>query len=463
MNLARRRCLRRRVFTTERSAGQVGGCDRRLPVWDVGVYHTLTASPITRACGFDSSGVPSTGRQKRVSYVCFTCFSAAVGCFCCTWKATFVHYMPDDYYLRDDVHTLGMSQFSCRLYVGRRRFQSAAPIVHALRQHHGLTSDMMTDPSWLLSRAAVWRNSPLAVVLERNGYPAAAVLLYGRNQFGLPTGVIKGGNLSGDGIVVAAAGQRVAAVQTAAAAVLRLPWVHTVMTSVRGAGSTSASTLDAAPVGCGWFGREVSTDLSLEGGFEGFLSRLRPRSRRNYYYFRRRAERELGLSFVPNLQADDAIRAVEELHGASMYPAPRGRSRRFEAAIRQTPGSFAMGVRTPAGQWVSYLSGWRQKEGTFVEWQLNRHELMAASLSTVMRTYFLEHEAARGVKRVVFVGGTSDALGRYCAPDGCLDLIATRTGIRGWLGQKLMLRMRPQGHVAMLIRSAALAPVTDQA
>ena len=371
--------------------------------------------------------------------------------------------MPDDFYVREDVGSSRIGQFSCELFVGRQRVQSATPIVQALRRYHGLTSDMTTDPSWLLNRAVVWRNTPLAVVLERDGHPAAAVLLYGRNQFGVPTGVIKGGNQAGDGVVIAAVGQRVAAVEAAATAVLRLPWVHTVMASVRGAGTTPTLTPDAAPIGCGWVGREVSTDLSLEGGFKGFLSRLRPRSRRNYYYFRRRAERDLGLSFVPDLQPDDAIQAVEELHEAAMYPVPLGRSRRWEAAIRQTPGSFAMGVRDPSGQWMSYLSGWRQKEGTYVEWQLNRHELAAASLSTVMRTYFLEHEAARGVKRIVFVGGTSDALARYCAPDGCLDLLATRAGVRGWIGQKLLLRMRPQGQVAMLVQNAALTPATDPA
>ncbi len=369
--------------------------------------------------------------------------------------------MPDDFYMRGDARSSEVGQFRCRLFVGRKRVQSAIPIVQALRRFHGLTSDMTTDPFWLLNRAAVWRNSPLVVVLERDGHPVAAVLLFGRNQFGVPTGVIKGGNLSGDGVVVAASGQRMVAIEAAAKAVLGLPWVHMVMVSVRAAGTTPSATPDAANIAFGWLGREVSTDLSLEGGFEGFLSRLRPRSRRNYYYFRRRAERDLGLSFVPDLQPDDAIQAVEELHGASMYPVPRGRSRRWEAAIRQVPGSFAMGVRAPSGRWMSYLSGWRQKEGTFVEWQLNRHELRAASLSTVMRTYLLEHEAARGVKRIVFVGCTSDALGRYCAPDGCLDLLATRTGVRGRLAQELMLRLCPQGHVARLMQ-AAQAPVPDQ-
>ena len=102
--------------------------------------------------------------------------------------------MPDDFYMRGDARSSEVGQFRCRLFVGQKRVQSAVPIVQALRRFHGLTSDMTTDPSWLLNRAAVWRNSPLVVVLERDGHPVAAVLLFGRNQFGVPTGVIKGGN-----------------------------------------------------------------------------------------------------------------------------------------------------------------------------------------------------------------------------------------------------------------------------
>ncbi len=356
----------------------------------------------------------------------------------------------------DDTCSSRPDRFGCQVFVGRRRVAAAASVVESLRQSLGVASDMTTNMFWFMSRMAVWQNSPLVVVLEKDNQPAAAVLLYGKQKFGVPTGVIKGGSRSGDGLVIAAAGQRVAALEAAAGAVLALPWVHTILASMRGATEPKAVTPETARIHCAWHTTDVSTDLSLEGGFEGFLSRLRPRSRRNYYYFRRRAERELGVVFVPDLLPEDAAKAVEELHGASMYSVSRAHSIRLEAAIRQTPGYFAMGVRDAAGQWLSYLSGWRQPEGTYVEWQLNRDELQAASLSTVMRTYFLEHEAAHGVTRVVFVGGLSAALGRYCAPDSRLDLLATRRGIRGRIGRELVTRLRPQGQVALMLQSAAL-------
>ena len=142
---------------------------------------------------------------------------------------------------------------------------------------------------------------------------------------------------------------------------------------------------------------------------------------------------------------------MEALHGASTHPVPHARARRFEAAIRATPGYFAMGVRDGAGQWLSYLSGWRQPEGTFVEWQLNHKAFEARSLSTVMRTCLIEHEAACGVPQIVFVGGTSQALGRYGAPERCFDILATQEGVRGFLARHLVTRLRPQSRIALLM------------
>jgi hypothetical protein len=342
-------------------------------------------------------------------------------------------------------------RFECRVFSGWRRATLALPVVESLRYSTGLSSDMMTSPAWFTSRTAAWHNSPVVVLLEQEGKPAAAVLFYSRCHLGLPTGVVKGGNHTGDGLVIAPEGQRVAAVEAAALEVLLLPWVHTVAASLREkAVPTPAAIFPHADQV--WQSRAINTHLSLEDGFEGFLSRLRPRSRRNYRYFRRRAEREHGLAFVPRLQVEDSIRAVEELRGSLLHPVPRGRSIMLDAAIRKTPGSFAMGIRDAAGRWMSYLSGWRQIGTTFVEWQLNCHDFEAASLSTVMRTYFLEHEAAQGVSQVVFVGGTSAALGRYCALDHCLDLVATRRGIRGIMARSLLSRLRPEGQVALLMQ-----------
>jgi len=99
------------------------------------------------------------------------------------------------------------------------------------------------------------------------------------------------------------------------------------------------------------------------------------------------------------------------------------------------------------------VSGKRQAEGTFLEWQLNCNTYEAASLSAVMRSYFLEHEAANGVTQFVFVGGSSAVPGRYCDPDSCLDLVATRQGIQGLVTRNLVGWLRPGGRVASFMRT----------
>jgi len=286
---------------------------------------------------------------------------------------------------------------TCRIFTGRTQVAAVAPTVEAMRRAYGLDADMTTDMRWFVSRTLLWGNSPVVVLVNQGAKPVAAVLLYQRRYCGIPTGVIKGGNGSGDGVVVAPLSLRMAALQVALAKVLLLPLTHTILVAARG--------IDAQ-----WRARDVETNLSLAGGFEGFLSRLRPRSRRNYRYFRRRAESELGVVFVPTLTNAEALQAVKDLQGVSMFPVPRARAMRFQAAIQATPGSFSMGVRDESGRWLSYIAGWRHAGTTFVEWQLNHHEFASASLSTVMRTYFLEHEALAGVSEIVFVGGTSAAL-----------------------------------------------------
>jgi len=194
---------------------------------------------------------------------------------------------------------------------------------------------------------AGWRQAasalPVIVLLERRGEPAAAALFYSRSHFGIPTGVVKGGNNTGDGLVVAPTSQRVAVLQAATQKLFSLPWVHTVAASLRSEMAPAVIAPGSPLAGCVWRSREISTNLSLEGGFEGFLSRQRPRSRRNYRYFRRRAERKLGPVFVPHLQVDDAAQAVAELHAASVHSMPWRRSFQLEAALRGIPGLIRQG------------------------------------------------------------------------------------------------------------------------
>jgi hypothetical protein len=191
---------------------------------------------------------------------------------------------------------------------------------------------------WRLAASAL----PVIVLLKRRGEPAAA-LFYSRSHFGIPTGVVKGGNNSREKLIVAPTSQRVAVLQAATQKLFSSPWVYTVAASLRSEMAPAVIAPGFPLAGCVWRSREIRTNLSLEGGFEEFLSRQRPRSRRNYRYFRRRAEQKLGLVFGPHLQVDDAAQDVAELHAASVHPMPWRRSIQIEAALREIPGLIRQG------------------------------------------------------------------------------------------------------------------------
>ncbi len=318
--------------------------------------------------------------------------------------------------------------------------------------------DPIADPGFFLSRQAALAAIPIMVVLEEV-VPVAAALFSAPKIRGVLTGVARAGNSTGDGILIAP-GNHFEILAVAIGGVLRLPWVHTVAACLRGEQTIDTPLPALAPFETRWRYSHIGSELSLEGGFEGFLSRLRPRSRRNYRYFRRRAEAEMGLSFVRDVGQEDAIAAVKQLHGVGLHFIPEKQALLTEAAIRQTMGSFAMGLRLPDGQWLSYLSGWRRDDITYVEFQLNDHRHQAASISTVMRTCLLEYEAARGTSRIIFIGGSTDALGRYCEPSRSLDLLVTRRGLRGHVAKMMAKALSPNGQTATMLKNAPVLPIS---
>ena len=117
-----------------------------------------------------------------------------------------------------------------------------------------------------------------------------------------------------------------------------------------------------------------------------------------------------------------------------------------------------MGLQDGAGQWLSYVAGWREPGGTCIDWQLNHDAYPDASLSTVMRGLLLEHEAMRGSQAIVFVGLTSEFWSRVCEPAVCGDLLGTRTGAVGAVTRRLTTWVSPQGQVAAMHARAVSQP-----
>jgi hypothetical protein len=167
--------------------------------------------------------------------------------------------------------------------------------------------------------------------------------------------------------------------------------------------------------------------LKLSATFNDTLSRFGQHTRRNLRYYRRRAEKELRVSFHPELTIEESEQALRQLSTDSFQPFSRSLAewQQMACLLRTQPGYFAMGMRA-SDDWISYLVGIRTANFSYVVLQMNHNGFARYSLSAVMRSYFFEHEVERGQVEVKFVNGTCALFQRCCESDTCLTVSARR-------------------------------------
>jgi hypothetical protein len=101
------------------------------------------------------------------------------------------------------------------------------------------------------------------------------------------------------------------------------------------------------------------------------------------------------------------------------------RKRRFQAT-RDLPGGFLIALRSRSGELLSVVGDWRQGTTTVLHHQMNAAGYEKDSLSTVMRSYFLENEIQRGTRTVIFYHGTNDTISHAFEAETTRDLIVRR-------------------------------------
>jgi hypothetical protein len=102
-----------------------------------------------------------------------------------------------------------------------------------------------------------------------------------------------------------------------------------------------------------------------------------------------------------------------------------------------------MGMKDGAGRWLSLLGGRRYLDRSEILWQMNRDGLKEYSLGTVMRCYFLEHEVARGSRRLYAEGGTPHSMSHSFVQENVTDLIVRRNTLAAKAMQLLARRYIP--------------------
>jgi len=184
--------------------------------------------------------------------------------------------------------------------------------------------------------------------------------------------------------------------------------------------------------------REMVGSLPLESTYDETLALMGKHTRRNLRYYRRRAEAEIGCDLVvaPAITLEEFLAANRE----SAYPVEESLARwRFDS-LADLPGRLWLGIKDTKDQWLSLIAGRSHHGITEIDWQVNRSGLPEYSLSTVMRSYLLEHEIAKGTRRLFFEGGTPHPIRHALEREKVVDLVVLRRSPAGLLLRSLARR-----------------------
>lgn len=260
----------------------------------------------------------------------------------------------------------------------------------------------------------------------------AAALMFEYKVFGRCTGVIATADAVGFNTIVAPSQHR----SLVAAAASRVLLEHGA--DVLLATYADENRLEVRPVLSGdlrlrWATRTrpVGRMLSLLPTLDETLAQMGKTTRWNLRYYRRRLEKATPCEFVADAAPLLAEGDWEALNQGSLNPVSADEFARRLRSATHLPGSFLCGLRSAEGQWLSLIGGWRQGDTTVLHWQMNSAGYEKHSLGTVMRSFFLEDEIARGSRQLLIYGGTPHGMRSAFQEDTIADLVVRREGLRG--------------------------------
>ena len=196
-----------------------------------------------------------------------------------------------------------------------------------------------------------------------------------------------------------------------------------------------------------WWGtqrREVGASIALYRTFDATLARMGKHTRRNMRYYRRKAEAEIGCSFMADARNMLTMAHLLELNYASTHPVPRSVLERRCQTTRSMDGFFCVGLSRADGQWISLLGGRRHRGVTEVDWQMNRGGLAKYSVGTVIRSYLIEHEIAIGMQRLFFEGGTPHSMRHSFLSEEAMDIVVMNRSLPVILLRSIARWLRPE-------------------
>ena len=331
------------------------------------------------------------------------------------------------------------AQFSTDLLIGVEQILSIKQELDQLRLRCHQQDDITTDIDYFLACKDPQNRRPIVVVFRAESELVAAAFFHQVCFAGVGSGLACAGDPMGDGLVIAPLQEREVFLRCAIEELVNVQKkFHTVRLRVKTSRTALLVDFETSGLRSKFIERTVQHRLVLAETYAEMLASFGLRTRRSLRAKRRQLETNLRPDFVPGIAPEQAFEAMCYLRSRSSMPA---RSTWYFESLRKMlhtrEDAFAMGLRAKDGTWLSILSGWRRNGTTYIDVQLNHSTFMRESLSAVMRAFLLEHEISVGQKYIVFVGGCSALLERYCTPrEAFADLVVSRSSISGWFFKK---------------------------
>jgi hypothetical protein len=330
-------------------------------------------------------------------------------------------------YLEDDLY----------LVCEREEVLKLAPALQELAQRTGQLGAMHWLPYFFSTGSRISKPPYLVVQLAGRKAPGAlcaediraAALFFEYRIAGIRTGMFSTDDAVGYRTVIAARHERDRFASRAAQALLN-SGAHIVLTNYDRSGDAPRPTVQGKALE-GWRERTVRRILPLGATLEDTLAQFGQATRFNLRYYRRRLAKRVQLEFVEDARPHITTSEFAALNAASLNPLDSADEvdLRWNCSCELTD-SFVVGLRSSDGKWISLIGGWRQETMTVLHWQMNAAGYEQDSIGTVMRSFFLEHEIARGARELLIFGGTAHTINRAFTEDTIVDLLLCRDTFR---------------------------------
>jgi hypothetical protein len=332
-----------------------------------------------------------------------------------------------------------VAAYATDLVIGAGPIRSIQHELDELRSRCHQQHEVTTDIDYFLSYKDPRNCRPVVLTFRAEGRLTAAVFFRQVCFFWVGSGLGCGGDQVGDGVLIAPAQERETFLRRAIEELVSVQKkFHTLRLLVKTSSSSRLMDFETSTVRSKLIERTVKHRLALKETYPKMLASFGLRTRRSLRTKRRQLEETLRPEFFPGLPPELAFDVMCYLRARSSLP--HKSAWYFEGRrkiLHQHPDAFAMALRSGDGTWLSILSGWRRNGTTYVDVQLNHSAFTHESLSAVMRAFLLEYEISLGQESLVFVGGCSALLERYCQPsEAVVDLVVTRSSVRGWCFRK---------------------------